>query len=238
MSAKFTDTQTRLVLAMERPLLEDGFYSWTNFVEANKDRALGMITRKFLEQSKAWMHFIPYVVFTKTNEKGETLYFTYRRSAKVGEERLIGKYSVGVGGHCELNELRTDSNTGRLDAAATIIATCEQELSEELVICEDKSLVCVGLKEHESLAKIYDIGNYQVFLDKDYQDPNGSDVGEYHIGVTQVINVDGFNVWIREEELLNVGFLRQEELESIIDSGDMERWSELILTRLFRDGGL
>lgn len=75
--------------------------------------------RSTLEKNPVWRQPIPYMVVTSM---GRVL--TYRRTKGVGEGRLLGKRSLGFGGHVN----REDGSS----APANILVAAEREANEEL----------------------------------------------------------------------------------------------------------
>jgi predicted NUDIX family phosphoesterase len=53
------------------------------------------------ETDEQWLQVIPYTVIRCAYDKQQIL--CYRRSPKCGEDRLAGKYSIGIGGHVDLD---------------------------------------------------------------------------------------------------------------------------------------
>ena len=83
--------------------------------------------RSTVETDFNFKQLIPYVVF----RNGDT-FFSYKRSTGQGEARLHGKYSIGIGGHIN------DEN---------LFDACRREIHEEVILPStlDNDLCLVGL---------------------------------------------------------------------------------------------
>lgn len=79
------------------------------------------------EEDESVKQIIPYIIIRlNTDEQGEPKYLVYQRTKKGGESRLMGKHSIGVGGH--IND--TDSDKP-LEA---FFGCIRREIKEELDI--------------------------------------------------------------------------------------------------------
>jgi len=127
-----------------------------------------------------------------------------RRTTRGGEARLFNKHTIGVGGH--INPVDLESATSRRNIGA---AGAQRELDEELVIRGSRSLRSVGIINDDS-----------------------NPVGAVHVGLVQVLHVDG-DVTIREHEQLEGSFVAPRELrERIAGGADFETWSAKLVERL------
>ncbi|MBK1883940.1 hypothetical protein JIN85_16090 [Luteolibacter pohnpeiensis] len=121
----------------------------------------------------------------------------YTRGKAGGENRLHAKISVGVGGH--INPVDTgDGKVGR-DAYFAAVA---REIEEELELPAKYESKIVALLNDES-----------------------NPVGQVHLGIVHVIELDSESVSSREDALLDLGFSSLEEL-----AGEkferLETWSQ------------
>jgi predicted NUDIX family phosphoesterase len=127
-----------------------------------------------------------------------------RRTTRGGEARLFGKHTIGVGGHINPIDLETATSRGAIGAAGA-----QRELDEELVIHGERTLRTVGIINDDS-----------------------NPVGAVHVGLVQVLQVDG-EVSIREHEQLEGNFVAPRELQRRIAAGaDFETWSAKLVERL------
>jgi predicted NUDIX family phosphoesterase len=127
-----------------------------------------------------------------------------RRTTRGGEARLFGKHTIGVGGHVNPVDLETSTSRSAIGAAGA-----QRELDEELVIQGSRSLRGVGIINDDSNA-----------------------VGAVHVGLVQVLQVEG-EVAIREHEQLEGSFVAPSELHRRLAAGaDFETWSAKLVEHL------
>jgi predicted NUDIX family phosphoesterase len=132
-----------------------------------------------------------------------------RRTTRGGEARLHNKHTIGVGGH--INPIDLETATSRRAIAA---AGAQRELDEELVITGPRSLASVGILNDDA-----------------------NPVGAVHVGLVQVLHVEG-DVSIREHEQLEGSFVAPHELRRRIATGsdsagaNFETWSRILIERL------
>ena len=126
-----------------------------------------------------------------------------RRLGKGGEARLHQKLSIGVGGHINPEDLVSTRDRALLSEGA------RRELEEELVLEGTSRLESVGLLNDDA-----------------------NPVGAVHVGLVQVLDLDG-NVRIREEDVLEGRLVSAEELRRLRATGaNFETWSSLLIERL------
>lgn len=128
----------------------------------------------------------------------------YVRGKKAGEQRLVAKGSIGIGGH--MNE--GDESLFALDEAA-YRAGVEREVNEELKIDIAFDDRIVALLNDDS-----------------------NDVGRVHLGIVHVFKLAEPKVEKRESMITNLAFLTRDELVGRRDS--LESWSQLCLDSLDR----
>lgn len=119
--------------------------------------------RSECEADPSFKQFIPYVVMCQATNKGIEL-FTYSRAPISGEQRLVGKRSLGVGGH--INPCDTPS-TGTKKLSRYVDNAMLRELKEEVDIVPKTVPLAVGL--------IYDPSNA---------------VGQVHVGLFHMLFVE------------------------------------------------
>jgi predicted NUDIX family phosphoesterase len=157
------------------------------------------LSRPKAEKDPGHKQIIPYVLLT---HKDKVLF--YVRGKKAGEQRLVAKGSIGIGGH--MNE--SDESLFALDEAA-YRAGVEREVAEEIRIntkFEDK---IVALLNDDS-----------------------TEVGSVHLGVVHVFKLAEPNVEKREAMITNLAFLDKNELLARRDS--LETWSQICIDSLER----
>src|SRR5712692_9196114 len=157
------------------------------------------LPRAQAERDPTHKQIIPYALLAFGNK---VLY--YVRGKKAGEQRLVAKGSIGIGGH--MNE--GDESLFALDEAA-YRAGVEREVAEEIAIKTKFEDRIVALLNDDS-----------------------TEVGQVHLGVVHVFKLAEPNVVKREAMITNVAFLDKNELMTRRDS--LETWSQICLDSLER----
>jgi predicted NUDIX family phosphoesterase len=157
------------------------------------------IPRPEAESNPDYKQIIPYALIVFQNTV-----LHYVRGKKAGEQRLIAKGSIGVGGH--MNE--TDESLFAMDEQA-YRAGVEREVNEEIKI--DTSF------EDEIVALLND---------------DSTEVGRVHLGIVHVFKLKEPKVHKREAMITGLTFLTKEELLARRET--METWSEICLNSLDR----
>ena len=155
------------------------------------------LARSKAEKDPTHKQIIPYVLLTHA---GRVLFCV--RGKKAGEQRLVAKGSIGIGGH--MNE--GDESLFALDEAA-YRAGVEREVAEEIRINTKFDDRIVALLNDES-----------------------NEVGQVHLGIIHIFKLDEPNVEKREAMITNLDFLSKEELLSRRES--LESWSQICLDSL------
>src|ERR1051326_3561555 len=194
------------VLVVRRELFEQlGSFHGLNFEpEKYLSAILSRGNNFFLERGRAetdptHKQIIPYVLIA---HRGHVLH--YVRGKKAGEQRLVAKGSIGIGGH--MNE--GDESLFALDEAA-YRAGVEREVGEEIKIdppVEDRIVS---------------------FLNGDT-----AEVGCVHLGIVHVFRLRERKVEKREAMITNLAFLDKQALLAKRDS--LETWSQICLDSLER----
>jgi predicted NUDIX family phosphoesterase len=153
--------------------------------------------RSAAETNPAYKQIIPYVLLV---HGGKVLH--YVRGKKSGEQRLVSKGSIGIGGH--MNE--HDEGLFALDEAAYLEGV-RREVCEELKIGSAFRNRAVALLNDDS-----------------------NEVGQVHMGVVHVFELDEPNVEKNEAMITNLAFLSPEELGARRES--LETWSQICLDGL------
>ena len=192
------------VLVIKRSLFDElGSFQGLNF-EPRKylDAILSRGNNFFLRRTKAendpgHKQIIPYVLLAH----GDRVLF-YVRGKKAGEQRLVAKGSIGIGGH--MNE--SDESLFALDEAA-YRAGVEREVAEEIFINTKFEDRIVALLNDDS-----------------------TEVGQVHLGVVHVFKLAEPKIEKREAMITNIAFLDKDELVARRDS--LETWSQICLDSL------
>src|SRR6266508_5389295 len=194
------------ILVIKRSLFDKlGSFQGLNF-EAEK--YLGVILSRgdnfFLpraqaERDPAYKQIIPYALIAFGNS---VVY--YVRGKKAGEQRLVAKGSIGIGGH--MNE--GDESLFALDEQAYRVGV-EREVNEEIKINTQFDDRIVALINDDT-----------------------TDVGRVHLGVVHVFRLAEPKVEKREAMITGLTFLTKEELLARRES--LESWSQICVDSLER----
>ncbi|OGF64248.1 hypothetical protein A2661_00695 [Candidatus Giovannonibacteria bacterium RIFCSPHIGHO2_01_FULL_45_24] len=154
-----------------------------------------------LEADESWRHFISYqLVF---DQRGRI--FIYQRGENIGEKRLSGLFSVGVGGHIERKDF-FEFNNGD-PSYEGLVAGADRELCEEL--------------------------HFQNLISRSFagficsSDPP---VDRVHLGLVYKIEIDGFEGV--GEELAERGGRFVALPEVLKKKKSLESWSQILLLHL------
>ena len=193
-----------MILAVRRETIEKlGMWQGLNFeVERYLPVLLArennfFVARSSAEKDPAFKQIIPYVLLV---HGGKVLH--YVRGKKSGEQRLVSKGSIGIGGH--MNE--QDEGLFALDEAAYMEGV-RREISEELKIGTAYRNRVVALLNDDS-----------------------NEVGEVHMGVVHVFELEEPNIEKNEAMITNMAFLSPEELRERREA--LESWSQICLDGL------
>jgi predicted NUDIX family phosphoesterase len=196
------------VLVIKRSLFDElGSFQGLNF-EPRKylDAILSRGNNFFLRRPQAekdptHKQIIPYVLLAHADRV-----LFYIRGKKAGEQRLVAKGSIGIGGHMGEDADKflwhsTDEETYR--------AGVEREAAEEIKIDTKFEDRIVALLNDDS-----------------------TEVGQVHLGIVHVFKLAEPKVEKREAMITNLAFLGKDELNARRDS--LETWSQICLDSLER----
>ncbi len=148
--------------------------------------------RSQAEQDPALKQIIPYVLLTH----GDRV-LHYVRGKKAGEQRLVAKGSIGIGGH--LND--ADESLFSYDEHS-YLAGVQREVDEELAVdCAYRNTVRAILND------------------------DSTEVGRVHLGIIHVFQLENAEVKKREAMITQLAFLTPAELRERRDS--LETWSQI-----------
>lgn len=178
------------VLVVKREVLEQigMFQGLTVDVDAYLESlfapgVLHFMSRSQAEKDPSHKQLIPYVMLTY-----EGKYWSYVRGQRSRESRLVGKRSVGVGGHINPGD---DVGSPR----EMYLAAVEREIAEEVFLDtgHDDQVVCL--------------------LNDD-----STEVGQVHLGVVHQWILDSPSVRPREQIITETGFMSLSELRKVRDT--------------------
>ena len=159
------------------------------------------MARAQAETNPDFKQIIPYVVITD----GKSI-LHYVRGKKAGEQRLVAKGSVGIGGHIN-DEDYSDSLLAFTFGMQAFQDAVKREVCEELSIQGEFNARPVGLINDDS-----------------------TEVGRVHFGVVHVLFCTPEQVKKNEQVITQVEFIPIEELKAKREQ--MESWSQLCLDNL------
>src|SRR5436309_6169511 len=157
------------------------------------------LPRPEAEINPAYKQIIPYALIAFENKMAY-----YVRGKKAGEQRLVAKGSIGIGGH--MND--TDESLFAFDEAA-YRAGVEREVNEEIKLRTRFTDRIVALLNDDS-----------------------NEVGRVHLGIVHVFELDEPSVDKGEAMITNLSFLTRDALLAHRDS--LETWSQLCVDSLDR----
>ena len=195
-----------IVLVVRRSLFDQlGSFQGLNFepqkyLDALLSRGNNFfIPRAAAENDPAHKQIIPYAIIAC----GDRV-LHYVRGKKAGEQRLVAKGSIGIGGH--MND--EDESLFALDQKA-YRAGVEREVSEEIKIETNFEDRIVALLNDDT-----------------------TEVGRVHLGIVHVFRLFESKVEKREAMITSLAFLTKDELRSRRDI--LETWSQLCVDSLDR----
>ena len=187
------------VLVIRRSLFDElGSFHGLNFAPRKYlDALLSRGNNFFLPRAQAendptHKQIIPYAIIAH----GDTV-LHYVRGKKAGEQRLIAKGSIGIGGHmndADESLFAWDENAYR--------AGVEREVNEEIKIDSPFEDRIVALLNDDT-----------------------TEVGRVHLGVVHIFRLAEPKVQKREAMITNLAFLTKDELRARRDS--LETWSQI-----------
>ena len=195
------------MLVVRRSLFDElGAFHGLNF-EPQKylDAFLSRGNNFFLPRAKAeinpaYKQIIPYALIAFQNKVAH-----YVRGKKAGEQRLVAKGSIGIGGHMSEEK---DELLWQLDEAA-YRAAVKREVNEEIKIDAPFEDRIIALLNDDTI-----------------------DVGRVHLGIVHVFKLAEPNVEKREAMITGLTFLAKDELFARRET--METWSQICLDSLDR----
>jgi len=194
------------VLVIKRSLFDElGTFQGLNLEPEKYLRAIlshgsnFFIPRSDAESNPAYKQIIPYALIAF-----QDTVLHYVRGKKAGEQRLIAKGSIGIGGH--MNE--TDESLFAMDEQA-YRAGVEREVNEEIKIDTPFEDQVVALLNDDS-----------------------TEVGRVHLGIVHIFKLKEPKVQKREAMITGLTFLTKEELLARRET--METWSQICVDSLDR----
>lgn len=158
--------------------------------------------REFLETSESYRQLISYIVLRKP----DGTIFVYQRGKGVGEDRLVGNYSCGIGGHVDVSDVIWVGNEP--DLVETLRISVWRELHEECGMMPSET-------RPEAINFCYCIND------------NSNPVGRVHLGMVAIVSVEqDFEVTLKEAELVAYGWKSPTEVASLEGA---ENWTTRVV---------
>ena len=166
------------------------------------------IDREAAEKDPRYKQIIPYAVFERTDPNtGKIQLFRYYRGHGQGESRLIGRASLGVGGHINRSDDSEDPFTAGL----------RREVEEEVKF--------VSGPGSESIYKIPSAREVGLINDE------SDEVGRVHLGVVLLYRIPYGNLEPKESTMLDAAFVGIADLYKTME--ELEGWSKSCLQTLY-----
>jgi len=158
--------------------------------------------RDQVEEDPSFKQLIPYMIFRHCDAQGRQTVFQYTRGTGQGEGRLHRKRSVGIGGHISAIDAANHGSGNPYEEGM------RRELEEEVAIDTPYAARCVGLINDDQTA-----------------------VGQVHLGVVHLFDVERPAIHPRETEIIESGFRPVEAI--LADMTGFETWSVICMKALF-----
>lgn len=152
------------------------------FPQLTANDACSFRPREEAEQDPTFKQLIPYCVFRHAGKL-----FHYRRGSGVGESRLKGKLSLGLGGHINPQDAGSLAQTSYRNGV-------RRELQEEIQDMAPSNSRVIGLINDDT-----------------------NDVGRVHFGVVHLFEMEAEILRLREEQLEALGFVEVNKLLAQVD---------------------
>lgn len=186
--------------------------------------------RVTLENDPTIRHFIPYITVATVGANGyEESVYVYQRGKGIGEDRLLGNCSIGLGGHVAGSDFvyfdKADLDAayayldGALDLEGTLLNSALRELIEEVwALNEDGTTRELTLDDIQSMSRPLPL------ID------DSNDVGRHHIGMVYAA-VLKCRVTSREPELTTLPYQTWAQLGDSMANRTLpwENWSAYVI---------
>ena len=194
------------VLVVERKIIEQvGMFNGLMFdVCRYLDKIFVQGVPCFMNRSQAeknpdYKQLIPYVIMSYAGK-----YLSYVRGQRAGETRLVGRRSIGIGGHINPSDDMPLFNAAFYE---TYLAAVDREVAEEVSVETSHTNHIVALLNDES-----------------------NEVGSVHLGIVHHWILDAPKVNKREQMITQMAFMTPTQLQDVQDT--LETWSRLCMSHL------
>lgn len=187
----------------------DGRTDLGDYLQGAPQKVALFMPREEVENNPFYLQLIPYIVLLS-----EENVFLYRRGKIGSEDRLHGKYSIGIGGH--IND--TDDSAGQEPFYAFMNGAI-REIKEEVgvnISFENLEGCAVGMVHDDS-----------------------NEVGNVHLGVVMIIKLPEITakglIQVCEQSMLEPQWIPLYELENPQLSSQFETWSGFVAQHLISE---
>lgn len=186
-----------------------------DFDSVYDEKFLMLGSRQTLDNDPDYTHIRQLIPYVLVQDHATGNIAVYSRTKRSTEARLHDKLSIGFGGHIDLDDIvsRTDSFS-HIDVRQTIINSCYRELAEELGIHVD------------NVVEVPDDGIHAHIISRE------DAVGTVHLGLVYRVVVRDVSRLSIESELNFVGWYAPQQLsvyEQTPELQGLEGWSKLVL---------
>lgn len=190
------------ILVFETKILDSlGYFKgFTLDVEKYLPTILNHRNNQFIEREEAENNINFKQVISYVMLRYDGMLFSYIRGKQAEEERLIGKRSIGLGGHIEQIDKRYSSSTRDL-----YINAAQRELAEEVIIESSYKTHIVALINNDL-----------------------TEVDKVHFGILHIWDLFEPKVRKREQGITKIAFINISKLKHLYD--ELETWSQIALS--------
>jgi predicted NUDIX family phosphoesterase len=130
---------------------------------------------------------------------------SYVRGTRAGETRLVGRRSIGIGGH--INPADDEAPLLEVDFGDAYAAAVQREVAEEVALGATHTDRIVALLNDDT-----------------------TEVGRVHLGIVHLWTLSRPEVRKREQMITQLAFMSRSELHAVRDT--LETWSQFCLDHL------
>jgi len=194
------------VLVIERSVYEQAgaFHGLTFEVEHYKNAIFASGVPRFIPRSQAEKDPSFKQIIPYVIMTCDNKILSYVRGKRAGETRLVAKRSIGIGGHINPTDDMPLFNNNFYE---TYLAAVQREVAEEVTIESPYRDRLVALLNDDS-----------------------NEVGQVHLGVVHLWQLDSPQVSRREQMITQMEFLPRQQLKTLREQ--METWSQLCFDAL------
>jgi len=195
--------------------------------------------RSHCETNPTYLQLIPYIILVSDNDE----VFIYKRGQKGNEDRLHQLFSIGLGGHIEIDApseqyaYLTNDTDVKYDEDGNIVDTVDVDRTLTILIAET-----IRQELHEEVGLELSDFEFQRMLNilpsffTLYSDHN--QVGSVHLGISGVLEITKDRLNDHEKDVIQNGrWVPFQDVEQYLkdQNGEFEEWSEICMG-IFQQG--